>query len=94
MLSTGRTFESIATVGGIFAVLSYCGAFVALLVLRAREPNLPRPFRSWGYPWTTMLVLIAGLGLLAGTIAGAPRESLIATGALAATYPVYRLTRK
>jgi hypothetical protein len=23
---------------------------------RRREPHLPRPFRAWGYPWTTIAV--------------------------------------
>jgi APA family basic amino acid/polyamine antiporter len=92
MLSSG-TFEALATIGANFAVISYAGAFVSLLVLRTREPNLPRPFRSWGYPWTTVLVLAAAIGLLAGTFAGAPRQSLIAIVALAASYPVFRLTR-
>lgn len=26
--------------------------------LRVRQPNLPRPCRAWGYPWTTFLFLI------------------------------------
>jgi hypothetical protein len=34
---------------------------------------------------------MVSLAMLGGTIAGAPRESLIAAAALAATYPVYRM---
>lgn len=94
MLSSGGTFEAIATVGACFAVVSYAGAFISLLVLRRREPDLPRPFRSWGYPWTTVLVLAGALALLAGTIVGAPVQSAIAIAAFAASYPVFRLTRK
>jgi APA family basic amino acid/polyamine antiporter len=92
LLGTG-TFESIATVFAFFAITSYVGAFVSLLVIRRREPHLPRPFRSWGYPWTTIVVLAGACSLLAGLVAGAPRQSLIAIAALAASYPVFRLTR-
>jgi APA family basic amino acid/polyamine antiporter len=92
LLGTG-TFESIATVFAFFAITSYVGAFVSLLVIRRREPDLPRPFRSWGYPWTTVVVLAGACSLLAGLVAGAPRQSLIAIAALAASYPVFRLTR-
>jgi basic amino acid/polyamine antiporter, APA family len=88
------SFEFIATVGAFFAVASYSGGFIALLVLRAREPELPRPFPSWGHPWTTLLVLIVSLALMGGTIAGAPRESLVAIAALVVAYPVFRLTRQ
>lgn len=92
MLVSG-SFETVVTIGAVFAVVSYAGGFVSLLVLRSRQPELPRPFRSWGYPWTTMLVLTTALALLVGTMAGAPRESFIAIAALAASYPVFRLTR-
>jgi APA family basic amino acid/polyamine antiporter len=90
MLASGG-FETMVTIGGSFAIISYAGAFLALIVLRAREPELPRPYRSWGHPYTTALVLAVSLAMLGGTIAGAPRESLIAAAALAATYPVYRM---
>lgn len=93
MLSSGG-FETMVTIGGSFAIVSYAGAFLSLLVLRAREPGLPRPYRSWGHPYTTALVLAVSVAMLAGTVAGAPREGLIAAAALAATYPIYRLTRK
>jgi APA family basic amino acid/polyamine antiporter len=63
-----RTFDAIATVAAFFAVASYAGAFVSLLVLRRREPDLPRPFRSWGYPWTTIAVLAGAVALLAGMV--------------------------
>ena len=94
MLASGGSFEAIVTVGALFTVVSYTGAFVALLVLRAREPALARPFRAWGAPWSTIVILLISLGLIAGTIAGAPRESMIAAVVLVALYPVYRLTRR
>ena len=94
MLASGASFEAIVTVGALFTVVSYTGAFVSLLVLRGREPALPRPFRAWGAPWTTGAILLASVGLIVGTVAGAPRESAIAAVVLVALYPVYRLTRR
>ena len=69
-ITTG-TFEAIAGVAAFFAVLSYAGAFVSLLVLRHREPDLPRPFKSWGYPWTTILVLAGATVMLGGIVMSA-----------------------
>ncbi len=94
MLASGGSFEAIVTVGALFTVLSYTGAFVSLLVLRAREPALARPFRAWGSPWSVGAVLLISVGLILGTVAGAPRESAIAAVVLVALYPVYRLTRR
>ncbi len=28
--------------------------YISVFVLRRREPDLPRPYRAWGYPWTTL----------------------------------------
>ncbi len=85
------SFDAIASVFAFFAVTSYTGAFASLLVLRRREPGLPRPFRSWGYPWTTVLVLAGAVVLMLGLVVSAPRESFIALTALAASYPVFRI---
>jgi APA family basic amino acid/polyamine antiporter len=32
---------------------------IGLIRLRTKEPDLPRPFRVWGYPWTPALFAIA-----------------------------------
>jgi APA family basic amino acid/polyamine antiporter len=91
LLLAVRTFDMISAVMAFFAATSYTGAFVALLVLRRREPGLPRPFRSWGYPWTTLLVLAGALGLLGGLVVSAPLASAVAVAVLALSYPAYRL---
>jgi len=101
LLSTGaaiallatRTFEAISALSAFFAVASYAGAFVSLLILRRREIDLPRPFRVWGYPWTTIAVLLGSFAFLGGMIASAPRISVIALIVLAFSYPMYRLMR-
>lgn len=90
---TTGTFNRIAGVAAFFAVVSYAGAFVSLLVLRRREPDLPRPFRSWGYPWTTVAVLAGAVIFLGGMVVSAPGESLIALAALAAAYLLHTIAR-
>jgi len=89
-----RTFEVMSAMSAFFAVASYSGAFLSLLVIRRREPDLPRPFKVWGYPWTTVAVLLLSLAFLGGMVASAPRVSLIALVVLGASYPVFRFTRR
>jgi len=36
---------------------------VALIRLRRVEPTLPRPYSTWGYPWTAILFLVSGLAM-------------------------------
>lgn len=43
------------------ALLWYAMAMVCLIVLRRKEPNMPRPYRVPGYPWTPMAVIVMSL---------------------------------
>ncbi|MFN2599347.1 MAG: hypothetical protein ABR563_19430, partial [Pyrinomonadaceae bacterium] len=72
----------------------YTTGFAALFVLRKREPELPRPFRAWGYPWTTLIVLLGSLGFLVGAIISDTANSLYAALLIALSYPVYLLTKR
>ncbi len=87
------TFNQVLAVIAFFFVAYYSMAFISVFVLRKREPDLPRPYRVWGYPWTTLIVLIGSIAFLAGAVAGDTRNSLWALGLLAISYPIYMLTK-
>lgn len=87
------TFESLLNLCALLFVLQYTASFVSLFVLRQREPQVERPYRAWGYPWTTGFVLLGSLGFVAGVIYSDTRNSLYSLGLLAVSYPVYRLIR-
>jgi APA family basic amino acid/polyamine antiporter len=91
-LATG-TFEDVVAVCAFFFVATYGLSFAAVFVLRRREPAAPRPFRAWGYPWTTAIVLAGSLAFLVGAIASDTRNSLYAVALLVASYPAYRIVR-
>ncbi len=89
----GRKFEVVITVLAFFFVANYVLSFISLFVLRAREPDTPRPYRAWGYPVTPALALIGSILFLAGAIWVDRTNSLYALGLLAASYPVFRLMK-
>src|SRR5580693_5240859 len=50
----------------MFATWTFLGlTAVALIRLRSTEPELPRPFRVWGYPWTPMVFGVAAFAISA-----------------------------
>ena len=73
---------------------NYVLAFAAVFVLRRREPETPRPYRAWGYPWTTGAALLGSLAFLAGAVAGDMRTTLYALAVLAASVPAYLLAAR
>jgi APA family basic amino acid/polyamine antiporter len=90
----GRTFEKVVTVLAFFFVANYALSFVSVFVLRRREPRRPRPYRAWGYPWTTTLALLGSVAFLAGAVASDTRNSAYALLLLAVSYPIHQLTRR
>ena len=92
-LATG-TFESVIAIAAFFFVGSYTLSFLAVFVLRRREPNTPRPYRARGHPWTTGLVLVGSIGFLASAVASDTRNSLYALGILVVSYPVFLVARR
>ncbi len=88
------TFNQVLAVIAFFFVSYYTMAFISVFVLRKREPDLPRPYRVWGYPWTTIIVIIGSIAFLAGAVAGDTRNSLWALGLLAISAPVYLILRR
>ena len=77
-----------------FTVVNYAILFLSVFILRRKEPELPRPYRAWGYPWTTALTLAGALAFLAGNIIGGTGVSLTALGVVVLSYPLYLLFRR
>ena len=93
----GQTFEKVITVLAFFFVANYTLSFVSVFVLRVREPEKERPYRAWGYPWTTALALLGStlflVGAFASDVASGTRNSVYALILLAASYPVFRVVK-
>ena len=90
----GRTFERVITVLAFFFVANYTLSFVSVFVLRRREQDTPRPYRAWGYPWTTGLALAGSIAFLIGAIASDTANSVVALVVLVASYPVFLALRR
>jgi APA family basic amino acid/polyamine antiporter len=89
----GQTFERVIAVLAFFFMAQYTLSFISIFVLRRREPDRPRPYRAWGYPWTTGVSLVASVVFLAGAMWSDTHNSLYALVFLAASYPVFRATK-
>lgn len=91
-IASGR-FEDIIAVAAILVAAMYCVNYIAVIVLRIRAPEMPRPFRAWGYPVTTVLVLIGSLLFLAAAAHDDPASAVRAVALLAVAAPVYGYMR-
>ncbi|MGH3850854.1 MAG: hypothetical protein ACRDRT_14325, partial [Pseudonocardiaceae bacterium] len=69
-------------------------AVAAVFVLRRRHPDWPRPYRTWGYPVTPLLFLLASLGMVANALWTDPRNTGATFGIILAGVPVFYLWRR
>ncbi|MCC6928433.1 MAG: APC family permease [Gemmatimonadaceae bacterium] len=93
-LAATGTFERLFALTAFLMIVVDASNNVGLLVLRAREPAMPRPYRAIGAPATTVIALAVALALLAGFTASDPRTAAIGATFIACSYPIYRLAAR
>jgi APA family basic amino acid/polyamine antiporter len=94
VLSSVGTFELLLAIGQFFIVVITILLIVSLFILRRREPDSPRPFRAWAYPYAPLLMLVFAVLLFFGYIVSNPSPSLYALILLAMSYPLFRLKKR
>jgi APA family basic amino acid/polyamine antiporter len=94
VLTIVGTFELLLAIGQFLIVVIMILLVVALFVLRRREPDAPRPFKAWGYPYAPFLMLAITVMLFVGYCVSNIIPSAIALVAVILSYPVFRLMRR
>ncbi|MBL8826537.1 MAG: amino acid permease, partial [Planctomycetaceae bacterium] len=67
----------------------YAMAVAAVFVLRWRQPEMTRPYRTWGYPLTPALYLLFFGAVLLSLLWNTPLTSLAGTALIATGAPFY-----
>ena len=86
LILQGLVTSIIIVSGRIDQIMQYAGFTLALfaslavscvIVLRIRSPDMPRPFRTWGYPLTPILFLSVSGWMMFWAFQGRPVESTL-----------------
>lgn len=88
LLLTG-TYETLVVYAMFALWLSYGLMVAGVMILRRKLPNLPRPYRMWGYPVTPLLFLAITAWFLVNMLWTRPGPSLIALLLIASGIPIY-----
>jgi len=98
-------FELVIDMLSFFFVANYTLSYWSLFTLRKKEPQMERPYRAWGYPWTTGIALFASALFLIASITPdlksalttgkvwPPSPAMLALLILLLSYPMFRLLR-
>lgn len=94
VLTFSGTYSQLYTYVVFASVVFHAMTAAAVFVLRRRRPDLPRPYRTWGYPLVPALFILACLLLIGNTLKESPVESLLGLGLVALGLPAYALFRR
>jgi len=70
-------------------VLSYTLTVIGLFVLRWKRPEIPRPYRCFGYPWMPAIYVVIGTAWTLNTIITRPAEAFWGTTLVLIGLPGY-----
>jgi APA family basic amino acid/polyamine antiporter len=83
------TFEQVLIYAGFTLTLITSLTVAGVFVLRVREPELNRPYRTWGYPVTPAIFLLLNTWILVYVFIDKPTESLVGLGIVAIGAALY-----
>ena len=89
ILSVSGTFEQLFTYV-VFGQWIFFGLTVgAVLILRRKKPGLPRPYRTWGYPVTPIVFILAALYISINSLINQFANALAGLGIILLGLPFY-----
>jgi APA family basic amino acid/polyamine antiporter len=89
VLALSGTFDQLTDLA-IFAFWLFYGMVTAsVFVFRYREPDVPRPYRTWGYPVVPALFVLVTIVLIGYTIYNYPVRSVVGLAIIVGGLPIY-----
>jgi len=89
LLVLSGTYDQLYTYVIFASVILYGMAAAAVIVLRFKRPDMPRPYRTLGYPVVPIVFVLGVASLIVSTLLKSPQESLIGLGLIALGLPFY-----
>ncbi len=87
-----KTFDQIMTYSTVVIQVFFTMAVIAVLVLRRTQPDAPRPYRVWGYPFVPIVFILVMVGFVLNITIKEPTEALFGFGLMALGFPLYILS--
>ena len=88
------SFDQVVTCAMFILQLCSFLTVLGVFVLRHRQPDLPRPYRTWGCPVTPLVFLAVSAWMLCHLLYSKPLESLVGLGTAAIGLILYLLSAK
>jgi basic amino acid/polyamine antiporter, APA family len=91
ILILSGSYENLFSYSMIAAWIFYTMTAGAVALLRRKLPEIPRPYKMWGYPYTLLLFLSVSVWFIVNAFFTQPMPSLAALAIAATGFPMYRI---
>jgi APA family basic amino acid/polyamine antiporter len=88
------SFEVLFLLGTFMSVIVWGLAYCALIKLRISEPDLPRPHKSWGYPYTSIVMILFSIVLFLGFAYSDQKSFIVICIITALSYPLFLMLNR
>ena len=88
------SYETLFSYSMVAAWIFYTLSVGAVFLLRRSEPDRPRPYRMWGYPYTLWLFILVSVWFIANALCTQLVPSLMALVIILTGVPAYLLFRR
>ena len=86
------TLDSIVTYSTVIISIFYAMAGASVFILRKKYPDVPRPFKVWGYPFTPLIFIATTAAFIWSVWSQSPKDALWGFLLLIAGIPLYALS--
>lgn len=87
------SFDAVLTYLGFILTLFTTLTVLGLFILRINKPDLPRPFKAWGYPITPAIFILLNLGIIYHSLTSKLTESLAGLGTVLIGLVIFYITQ-
>ncbi len=87
-------FKFLLHLSVFFYVFLYVFLIAGVIILRSSRPDAERPYRAWGYPWSTYTCLLGWFVLALFQAVAEIDTAVYAAIMVAVSWPVYRALKK
>jgi len=91
LLAASGTFDQLTNMAVMSYAIFWAPVVLAVIVLRRKLPDAPRPYRAWGYPFVPLIFVLVMVWIVVNELVTRPAESVATIVLILLGLPIYPL---
>ena len=94
LLAASGTFDQLTNMAVLSYAIFWTPVVLAVIVLRRKLPDAPRPYRTWGYPFVPLAFAVVMVWIVVNALITRPAESAATVVLILLGLPAYPLFKR